>query len=333
MKLRVRLDDLKRVLDEETEETVCPIDGPYEVLAELLAKTDEAPKNTLPEKEADENKVPEKYMAYKDTVRTVSYDQQEILHNILDMYSIPEITADITYSCGNFYNTIDGDKFTDPKEEAKREKKRKAYANAKYRVPQPKHKFDIYPQTEMTVKIDKLSPIPMPDSSCKCVVYDPPFIISPNEAPSAKNPKEGSNIIQKRFASFYPVAELLDTYHFHMKELYRMTEDGGYVIVKTQPTVTGGKQLNSPEYLWLVGESLGFDMLDKFVLVANNRVIGKVKSQQHARRFESYFLVFRKSVKKKTKYLSFGTEEKMRGILEGFFEHNYNAKGENYKPK
>lgn len=268
-----------------------------------------------------------------EVIRTVSNDQHKILSDIMTLYGITEITADITYSCGNFYTEDDGDAFTDPVEESKRLKRLSARRDKGYRVPQPVHKFDVFPQTAGTVRIGKLGRIPMDDGSCSCVVYDPPFIISPNKAPSAINPKKGSNIMQKRFASFYPVPELLDTYHFHMTEMYRMLKEGGYAIVKTQPTVTGGKQLNSPEWLWLVGESLGFDMVDKFVLVADNRVIGRMNGQQHARRFESYFLVFRKGVGKKTKYLSFGTEAKMRGILEGFFERNYNAKGENYKPK
>ena len=237
-------------------------------------------------------------------IKSVDTNQQRILKNILKLYNIHEVTVDFTYSTGNFYkpSNVDGEII---------------------QIEEPKYKFDVYPQTDDTVKIDKLSPIPLEDNSCKCVVYDPPFVISPNKAPSVINPKDGSNIIQKRFASFYPVDELLETYYFHMKEIYRMLEDDGYAIIKCQNTVTGGKQLNSVEYLWFIGESLGLDMVDKFVLTAKARVLGNMKKQQHSRRYESYFLVFTKSMKKKSKYLTFDNKELMQSIVDGFFKNNF----------
>lgn len=237
-------------------------------------------------------------------IRSVGSCQQRILSDILRLYGIDEITLDFTYSCGNFYKPIkdNGDIIE---------------------VPQPLNKMDVYPQTEDTVKIDKLTRIPMDDDSCKCIVYDPPFVIAPNGSESVINPKEGSNIIQKRFASFYPVNELLETYYFHMKEMYRLLEKDGYAIVKCQNTVTSRKQLNSVEYLWFVGESLGFDMVDKFVLTSHNRIIsGKHRKQEHSRRFESYFLVFRKSMKHKSKYLTFCSEELRNEIVNGFINNN-----------
>lgn len=254
-------------------------------------------------------------MTNNEVIKSVDTNQQRILKNIMRLYGIDEITTDFTYSCGNFYkeSKIDGETI---------------------KIPEPLYKFDVYPQTEDTVKIEKLSKIPMSDGSCKCIVYDPPFVISPNNAPSAKNPKDGSNLIQKRFSSFYPVPELLETYYFHMKEMYRMLEDNGYAIVKCQNTITGQKQLNSVEYLWFIGESLGFDMIDKFVLVANNRLIsGKHVKQQHSRRFESYFLVFKKSLKMKSKYLTFDNKELMKSIVEGFFENNFKESKEKYVAK
>ena len=117
--------------------------------------------------------------------------------------------------------------------------------------------------------------------------------------------------------------ELTETYYFHMKEFYRMLKDDGFAIVKCQNVISGGKQINSPEYLWLIGESLGFDMIDKFVLVARQRLIsGKVKKQQHSRRYESYFLVFKKDVSKKPKYLAFQDGAAANQIMTSFKQRN-----------
>lgn len=253
-------------------------------------------------------------MTNDEIIKSVDTNQHRIIRNIMKIYNIDEITADFTYSCGNFYKESKVD-------------------DEIIHISEPKYKFDVYPQTEDTIKIEKLGRIPLDDGSCRCIMYDPPFVICPNTAPSVKNPKEGSNLIQKRFASFYPVAELLETYYFHMKEMYRMLENDGYAIVKCQNTVTGQRQLNSAEYLWFLGESIGFDMIDKFVLVANSRLIGKQKTQQHSRRFESYFLVFKKSQKLKSKYLTFDNKELMQEIVDGFFKNNFKESKTKYIAK
>ena len=232
------------------------------------------------------------------TIRSVDYDQENIMENIMRLYGIEEISLDITYSIGNFYKSR--------------------------RIPQPKVKMDVYPQTDDTIKIEPLEAIPMENGSCSCIVYDPPFVVAPKDSPCMTTEiKDGSAIIQKRFASFYPLNELTETYYFHMKEFYRMLKDGGFAIVKCQNVISGGKQINSPEYLWFIGECLGFDMIDKFILVATQRLIsGKVKTQQHSRRYESYFLVFKKSISKKPKYLAFQHGGAANQILDSFKQRN-----------
>ena len=225
-------------------------------------------------------------------IRSVNDNQQQILREIMELYKIKEITLDFTYSKGVFYKDCEFG---------------------------PRVKMDVYPQTTDTIKLGKLQPIPMADGSCECIVYDPPFVISPSDCPSiVDNPREGSMIIQKRFGSFYPLAELITTYRYHMAEMHRLLRDGGYAIVKCQNVVSGGKQINSPEYLWFVGESLGFNMVDKFVLVAKSRLTDG-RRQQHSRRFESYFLVFCKSSKRKPNYL---TADIAAPLLDGFRRFN-----------
>ena len=223
-------------------------------------------------------------------IRSVNDNQQQILREIMELYKIKEITLDFTYSKGVFYKDCEFG---------------------------PRVKMDVYPQTPDTIKLGKLQPIPMADGSCECIVYDPPFVISSSHS-IVDNPREGSMVIPKRFGSFYPLAELTTTYRYHMAEMHRLLRDGGYAIVKCQNVVSGRKQINSPEYLWFVGESLGFAMVDKFVLVAKSRLTDRRK-QQHSRRFESYFLVFCKSSKRKPNYL---TADIAAPLLDGFRRFN-----------
>lgn len=148
------------------------------------------------------------------TVRSVGHDQQRIMADILRLYGIRAIDLDFTYSIGNFYKGG--------------------------LIPQPKHKMDVNPQTDDTVGIGKLQPIPLEDGSCGCIVYDPPFVLGPPDCASmTTDVVDGSVIIQKRFASFRNSQELTETYWFHMKEMYRLLSDGGYAIVKCQNCVGG----------------------------------------------------------------------------------------------
>lgn len=70
------------------------------------------------------------------------------------------------------------------------------------------------------------------------------------------------------------------------------------------------RQLMALELSWLFATSCGFYTLDQFFLLAKNRLhSGKVKKQQHARKFTSTIYVFKKCDKKKVKYLDFMSEE------------------------
>lgn len=238
-------------------------------------------------------------------IRSVDNNQFRILRNIMKLYGIDKIDVDPTYSIGNFY-------------------KKQNVKGEIIQIPDPTYKFDVYPQAKDVVKIEPLTSWPLKDSSCHCINVDLPFVISPHNAPSAKDPKDGSCITQQRFASFYPVQELFETYYFFLKECYRILDDDGILIWKSQNSISAQKQINTPEMSWFFAESIGFDMVDKFVLTAEARLLSsKHSKQQHSRRFESYFLVFKKSQKKKTKYLTFDNETIMRNIVEGFFNNNF----------
>lgn len=249
-------------------------------------------------------------MEANNTIKSISYNQHKILYNIMVMHNNGKpFECDMTYSCGNFYGTFNidccGKKCKD-----------------NITIPEPLYKFDVCPMDETIGKIEPNGSLPLENNSISSIVVDLPFVISPPNAPSMNRKavnEDGSknNIIARRFASYYPVYNLINNYYHWMKECYRVLDNNGIVVWKCQNCITGSKYLPTEELSWLFAEQCGFETLDKFTLLAKQRLIsGKIKTQQHARNFSSVFWVFRKSKKKAIKY--FKTSEE--NIISDFSE-------------
>jgi DNA-binding CsgD family transcriptional regulator len=215
-------------------------------------------------------------------IKSISYNQSEILHNIILLHNNGEgFYTDITYGKGKFY------------EQSK-----------KFYVPQPQIKMDVFPQFNDVVEIEPLGKLPFEDNSIPSLVIDLPFIVAPTDSPSTKTDKEKTNIIFKRFSSFYPKEKLFESYYHFINEAYRVLQNNAICVFKTQACVSGATQLFVPEYSWLVAQQCGFYVLDQFFLIAKNRLhSGKIQNIQHARKYTSTFYVFKKN-KKKIDYFS-----------------------------
>ena len=258
-------------------------------------------------------------MAYDGVIKSIGYNQHEILYNIMQLHNDGKpFDCDPTYSIGNFYG-----KFNITKDDG---------TKAEIEIPQPRYKFDVYPQVEGVEKIEPLGKLPLEDNSIDSICIDLPFVISCG--PSMQTPdydengnRVKNNMISRRFAAYYPVAELLKSYKHFIEQSYRVLKEDGILVWKTQPTITGSKMLNSPYYSRMIAESVGFDSLDEFILLAKNRLIsGKVNKQQHARSFHSYFLVFKKSLSKKITYFDFMNDEEIEEVLKGLKKYNVSKK-------
>ena len=258
-------------------------------------------------------------MEYSEVIKSIGYDQHEILYNIMQMHNGGKpFDCDMTYSIGNFYGRFN---VKDSKGEIR-----------EIEIPAPKYKYDVCPQVEGVEKIEPLGPLPLEDNSIDSIVIDLPFVISCG--PSMETPdydengnKVRNNLISRRFACYYPVAQLLESYQHWIIEAYRVLKPDGILTFKTQATITGSKLLHTPYYSRLIAESVGFDSYDEFILLAKNRLVsGKVKQQQHARSFHSYFLVFKKSLKKKVVYFDFMSDEEIGNVLNGLKENNLSKK-------
>lgn len=201
-------------------------------------------------------------------IRTVNDDQEQIILDILKLH-VPssKIDLDPTYSKGVFYKGL---------------------------VAAPQHKFDLYPQTEDTIQAsaDKL---PLDNGSVKCVMFDPPFVIS--SGPSLKEIKDGQNMTHTRFGSFPTIIDLWKFYQESLEEFYRVLDDKGIVIFKCQDTVSSGKNYMSHCEVYRMAGEIGFYPKDLFILTAKSRINsfgGKWHTQRHARKYHSYFWVLEK---------------------------------------
>lgn len=119
------------------------------------------------------------------------------------------------------------------------------------------------------------------------IMFDPPFL------PGASPKKTG--IINNRFGWFRTIHDVWEMYERSLKEFYRVLLPKGVLFFKCQDVCNTGKQWWS--HVWIINKAtqIGFQLEDLFILVAKSRLIDpRWKTQRHARKFHSYFLVFRK---------------------------------------
>ena len=196
-------------------------------------------------------------------VRSVYNSNFEVISNIMTLYKIDQFDLDCTYSRGLFWKNL----------------------------PPPKIKTDLVPITDDTIEADS-EHLPFEDDSMKSIMYDPPFVIS---GKLYKENKEGSSVIAKRFEGYTNYKLLTENYYNTLKELHRICEKDGLVVMKCQDTVSGGKNHFTHAMVMTMAMKVGFYPRDLFILLAKMRINsfgGKWNKQEHARKYHSYFWVF-----------------------------------------
>lgn len=211
-------------------------------------------------------------------IKNISYDQSEILMNIMQLHNNGQpFECDITASELKFY---------------KKNKK------SRYDIPVPNILMDVYPQSDDIIKITPFHKLPLEDNSISSIVVDLPFVISPKTCKSKTTDiKEGSNLISNRFSSFYPADELFENIYWWIKECYRVLKEDGICVWKMESSVSGGREVWSVPFSFMVADRIGFYILDEFILEAKARLVSQ-KTQKHARKYTSTFWVFKKDEKK-----------------------------------
>lgn len=208
-------------------------------------------------------------------IKFISYDENEILNNIIKLHCKTNIELDATFSKGNFY---------------------------KGKVKEPIWKFDLYPQVSGVVKADcrDLSNY-VKDGCINTLIFDPPFLATKGKSLDINNQ---SNKINKRFGIYPTEKELHQFYIDSLKEFYRILKNNGILIFKCQDKVSSGNQYLSHVFIINEAEKMGFYIKDLFILLAKNRIVAnwQLKNQKNARKFHCYYLVLQKS-KKKINYI------------------------------
>lgn len=206
-----------------------------------------------------------------EVIKSVSYDQGEIIRNILTLHA-PEgkIDVDPTYSKGFFYRDTG--------------------------VEQPAFKSDINPVYPDVIKADSRC-LPIESGTIGCEMFDPPFLSTTGKS-LLKD--DDSNKINKRFGVYPNEIELHQFYIDSMKEAHRILRDDGILIFKCQDKFSRHDQYMSHVFIMNEAVKIGFYPQDLFILLAKIRLVAdwQARNQKHARKYHCYFWVFRKSDRK-----------------------------------
>jgi len=204
-----------------------------------------------------------------DLIKTLSFDQAEIIRNILRLY-VPGgvIDCDATFGKGGFYQNTG--------------------------IRRPALCFDIHPQCDGVAEADSRS-LPVSDGSISCLMFDPPFLATTGKSLAGTD----GNIINRRFGTYPSEKELHRFYIDSLREAHRVLKPDGILIFKCQDKVSSGKQYMSHVFVMDEAVKAGFYPVDLFILGAKARLVADwQRNQKHARKFHCYFWVFEKSEKK-----------------------------------
>lgn len=199
-----------------------------------------------------------------EVIKSVSYDQDEILNSIIKLYCKDGFECDISYGNGGFYKNI----------------------------KRPDLKFDIDPQLD-DVKEATSTKLPLNDNSLNNIVFDPPFLTYVRAARDGN----GSMVMAKRFSGYWAYSELEEHYKGTLKEAARVLKKKGVMVFKCQDIIHNHKM--HATHINVVNWAQEFNMRvkDMFILPVKNRMPSpnRAGKQKHARIYHSYFLVLEKT--------------------------------------
>ena len=200
---------------------------------------------------------PEKEM--KPLIKSTSYSQDSILQSIIHLH-IPsgKIDCDPCYRTGGFYKSG--------------------------KILAPEKISDINPIHGIPVHDCRC--LPYRNHSVKSIIFDPPFITYAG--------KNGYHHMRK-YGSFRNKTELMEMYYCSFKEFNLILEEDGILIVKCQDGTYGPDLfLSHVDAVILPCRKLGFKEIDFFILLSKGRPERRDCIQRHARKYHSYFIVFKK---------------------------------------
>lgn len=193
-------------------------------------------------------------------IKSFSFSQDEILKGILDLY-IHEATfeCDLTYSIGVFYRHL----------------------------PIPPIRFDKYPQCEGVRPLDKA--YSLPNNTLSSIVCDLPFIVR------GYGTEANAGQLVDRFNCFASAEEAYQANADMIALAFEKLKRGGYLIMKSMDVRCKAHTVWLNAFIQMEAVKRGFVMEDLFILAAKSRMLYyRGEKQNHARKYHSYFFVFRK---------------------------------------
>lgn len=149
------------------------------------------------------------------------------------------------------------------------------------RVKQPDLKYDKLPQMEGVKPLSEA--FSLSDGTLHSCVVDLPFLV-----------RGYGSTITERFTSFNSEEEMYSANKEMIVLAFQKLRKGGYLVMKTMDVSYGLKQLWISDFVVRVAQETGFELKDKFILIANKRPLHKGMQQHFARKHHSYFFVFKK---------------------------------------
>tara|TARA_R110000851_G_scaffold319082_1_gene483307 strand:+ start:434 stop:1045 length:612 start_codon:yes stop_codon:yes gene_type:complete len=198
-------------------------------------------------------------MSDDDVVRSVYYDQSDIIKGAMKLYNISRIDADLTYGNGGFYKTIE----------------------------KPVRCFDIDGDLE-GVEQAASNDTPLGNQSINSLMFDPPFLTYIRAAREGN----GSMVMSRRFAGYWRYDELEEHYKSTLKEAHRVLKPKGIMIFKCQDIIHNHKMHCTHANVINWAKDM-FRLKDLYILPAKHRMPSPNRkgTQKHARSFHSYFLI------------------------------------------
>lgn len=204
----------------------------------------------------------------------------DVFPEILDLHiPIGAKIADVTYGKGVFWKNVD------------------------------LSKYELL-ATDISMGVDCRA-LPYEDNSLDAIVIDPPYMEGLLRSNPAHKAGTGSHAT---FREYYSNGNETSTntpkWHGAVTDLYfkagqealRVLKEKGVAIVKCQDEVSANRQWLTHVEIINFYEQLGFYTKDLFVVVRTNKsAVSRLKKQVHARKNHSYFLIFIKIPKNKTK--------------------------------
>jgi hypothetical protein len=151
--------------------------------------------------------------------------------------------------------------------------------------------------------------LPYENGSIDCVILDPPYMEGLFRRSKSHLAGAGTHAA---FRDYYSNGQetdggpkyhqaVLDLYFKAGKEAHRVLRAEGVLIVKCQDEVSANTQRLTHVEIVNEYERLGFYTKDLFVVVRPNRpAVARTKGQVHARKNHSYFLVFVKTLRRRS---------------------------------